>query len=53
VQEPEDVLGAARELAARGTPRESPEVDTWTDVAERLVSVYRGVARDWPGEARG
>jgi glycosyltransferase involved in cell wall biosynthesis len=53
VQEPEDVLGAAHELAARGTAPESPEVDTWTDVAERLVSVYRGVARDWPGEPRG
>jgi glycosyltransferase involved in cell wall biosynthesis len=53
VQGPEEVLGAANQLAARGVPREPPEVDTWTDVAERLVAVYEGVARDWPGEPRG
>ncbi|MEA2363955.1 MAG: hypothetical protein QOD71_3100 [Thermoleophilaceae bacterium] len=49
----DDVLGAAQELAARGSPAKPPEVDTWNDVANRLVGVYRRAAADYPGEPRG
>jgi glycosyltransferase involved in cell wall biosynthesis len=47
------VVDAARELAALPRSGSPPEVETWNDVAEQLIAVYRRVTRDYAGDADG